>query len=97
MAKLSIAVFATLVACSAAFAPAKTASIKSSLAATGYEATEVEVWDPLSLRTLGKGESFDTFPNMFPSVDYLMESEVKHGRQAMLAWTGVWATSQVSS
>lgn len=45
---------------------------------------------------LGKGEAFDTFPNMFPDEQYLRDSEIKHGRQAMLAWTGVWATSTVS-
>ena len=42
---------------------------------------------------LGKGEAFDTFPNMFPNEQFLKEAEIKHGRQAMLAWTGVWATS----
>jgi hypothetical protein len=44
---------------------------------------------------LGKGDAFDTFPNMFPDEQYLRDSEIKHGRQAMLAWTGVWATSTV--
>jgi hypothetical protein len=33
---------------------------------------------------------------MFPSKQYLDESEIKHGRQAMLAWTGIWATHEVS-
>lgn len=46
--------------------------------------------------TLGKGEAFDTFPAVFPDEQYLRDSEIKHGRQAMLAWTGVWATSTVS-
>ena len=44
---------------------------------------------------LGKGEAFDTFPNMFPDEQFLRAAEIKHGRQAMLAWTGVWATSTV--
>ena len=44
---------------------------------------------------LGKGEAFDTFPNMFPNEQFLKAAEIKHGRQAMLAWTGVWATSTV--
>ena len=44
---------------------------------------------------LGKGEAFDTFPNMFPDEQFLKAAEIKHGRQAMLAWTGVWATSTV--
>jgi hypothetical protein len=30
----------------------------------------------------------------FPDEQYLKESEVKHGRQAMLAWTGIWATHE---
>merc|ERR1719261_198785 len=32
------------------------------------------------------------FPNMFPHTQFLEEAEIKHGRMAMLAWTGVWAT-----
>ena len=52
-------------------------------------------WDPLSLATLGDGDAFDTFPNMFPKYQFLAEAEVKHGRQAMLGWTGIWATHQV--
>merc|ERR1719261_1493776 len=32
------------------------------------------------------------FPNMFPHTQFLEEAELKHGRMAMLAWTGVWAT-----
>ena len=43
----------------------------------------------------GDGEAFDTFPNMFPNQDFLIEAETKHGRMAMLGWTGVWATSEV--
>jgi Chlorophyll A-B binding protein len=34
---------------------------------------------------------------MFPEKQYLEAAEIKHGRQAMLAWTGVWATTQVRS
>jgi hypothetical protein len=46
---------------------------------------------------LGKLEDAnDTFPNMFPKSQYLQESEIKHGRMSMLAWTGVWATHVVS-
>jgi hypothetical protein len=39
-------------------------------------------------------EAADTFPNMFPKGQFLDESEIKHGRMAMLAWTGVWATTE---
>jgi hypothetical protein len=38
-------------------------------------------------------EAADTFPSMFPKQQFLDESEIKHGRMAMLAWTGVWATT----
>ena len=47
-------------------------------------------WDPLSLGSLE--DAADTFPNMFPKSQYLNEAEIKHGRMAMLGWTGVWAT-----
>ena len=97
MAKLSAAVFAALVACSAAFAPQKAAvSQSSALKATGFEEVGGVPFDPLSLAKLGTGESFDPFPNMFPNEQFLKEAEIKHGRQAMLAWTGVWATHEVS-
>mmetsp|Transcript_8097 Transcript_8097/g.16344 ORF Transcript_8097/g.16344 Transcript_8097/m.16344 type:complete len:239 (-) Transcript_8097:84-800(-) len=50
-----------------------------------------EFWDPLELSKLGK--NIDTFPNMFPDAQFLQEAEIKHGRMSMLAWTGVWATT----
>ena len=43
-----------------------------------------EIFDPLGLYTLGSGEAFDTFPNMFPKEQFLIEAETKHGRMAML-------------
>jgi hypothetical protein len=86
MVKLSVALTAALAASATAFAPQSVASTKTSLSA----------WDPLSLGELGTGESFDTFENMFPHKQYLQESEIKQGRMAMLAWTGIWATHQVS-
>ena len=95
MTKLSAAVFASLVASSAAFAPQQAAVSQTSLKATGFEEVGGVPFDPLGLAKLGTGESFDTFPNMFPNEQYLKESELKHGRQAMLAWTGVWATTKV--
>jgi hypothetical protein len=90
MAKLSIALLAALAASASAFAPAKIASQSTSL-----KASSDGIWDPLGLYELGTGEAFDTFPNVFPEKQYLDASEVKHGRMAMLAWTGVWATTQV--
>ena len=47
-------------------------------------------WDPLDLALLG--QNIDTFPNMFPDQQFVEAAEIKHGRMAMLAWTGVWAT-----
>jgi hypothetical protein len=101
MVKLSLAVTATLAASAAAFAPTQQKSVKSALSASPQEALYKEVggkvFDPMSLATLGTGEAFDTFPNMFPNKQFLEEAEIKHGRQAMLAWTGVWATTKVCS
>jgi hypothetical protein len=96
MAKVYATVFAALVASCAAFAPQQGAVSQTALnAGTKGLYTEVggEVFDPLSLAKLGTGEAFDTFPNMFPNEQFLKEAEIKHGRQAMLAWTGIWATS----
>lgn len=89
MAKLSATIIASLLASAAAFVPAQQAGVSTALKASD------QIWDPLSLSKLGTGESFDTFPNMFPNEQFLKEAEIKHGRQAMLAWTGVWATSKV--
>ena len=88
MAKFSIAILAALVASASAFAPQMAAVKQTSLKAA-------EVWDPMGLYELGSGESFDTFPGVFPEKQFLQAAEIKHGRQAMLAWTGVWATSEV--
>jgi Chlorophyll A-B binding protein len=91
MAKFTAALLASLVATASAFvskAPAA-ASTKTALQA------KAGVWDPLGLYTLGNGKAFDTFPNVFPNEQFLEAAEIKHGRQAMLAWTGVWATTQV--
>ena len=91
MAKLSLAVVASLAASASAFAPSSAIKASTALqASTG-------IWDPMGLYELGSGEAFDTFPNVFPDKQYLQASEVKHGRQAMLAWTGVWATTEVRS
>lgn len=105
MAKLSLAL-AALVASASAFAPQTTGPATSALSAGSgrvlpfvfnkEQAQDETMWDPMGLYELGSGEDFDTFPNMFPSKQYLEESEIKHGRQAMLAWTGIWATHKVS-
>lgn len=92
MAKLTIALAAVLAASATAFAPAPMSSVKTSLSAAEVDG----VWDPMGFYELGSGEAFDTFPNMFPDKQYLDESEVKHGRMCMLAWTGIWATHVVS-
>ena len=97
MTKLSTALTtaATLLVSASAFAPAKDArSVSSALSATGFEEVGGKPWDPLSLGKLE--DANDTFPNMFPKSQYLQESEIKHGRMSMLAWTGVWATHVVS-
>jgi GH24 family phage-related lysozyme (muramidase) len=88
MAKLSVALLAALAASASAFAPQKSAVKSTSLKATDY-------WDPMGLYTLGSGEAFDTFPNMFPHQQYMDAAEKKNGRMAMLGWTGVWATHKV--
>lgn len=93
MAKFTVvALLAALVASASAFVAPKAASTKNSALAS----SKAEIWDPLGLYELGSGKAFDTFPNVFPDKQYLEASEVKHGRQAMLAWTGVWATTDVS-
>jgi hypothetical protein len=90
MTKLSVITLSALVASAAAFAPQQAV-----VSQTALKAADDGIWDPLSLRTLGTGDAFDTFPNCFPNEQFLKEAEIKHGRQAMLAWTGVWATTKV--
>lgn len=97
MAKLSLALAASLAAGASAFAPVSSISRQSSLSATGFEEVGGKSWDPMSLGKLGQGDAFDTFPGMFPDYQYLNDSEIKHGRMSMLAWTGIWATHVVSS
>jgi hypothetical protein len=99
MVKLFISVLSSLCLSSAAFAP-QTSVVRSTAInafggpVTGFEEVGGEVWDPLGLGKLG--EKIDTFPNMFPDKQYMQESEIKQGRMAMLAWTGIWATTEVS-
>eukprot|EP00551_Chaetoceros_affinis_P000558 CAMPEP_0203661444 /NCGR_PEP_ID=MMETSP0088-20131115/59608_1 /ASSEMBLY_ACC=CAM_ASM_001087 /TAXON_ID=426623 /ORGANISM="Chaetoceros affinis, Strain CCMP159" /LENGTH=249 /DNA_ID=CAMNT_0050524119 /DNA_START=99 /DNA_END=848 /DNA_ORIENTATION=+ len=90
MAKLSLALAAALAASATAFAPSTVGPSTTALSATGYEETGGEMWDPLGLYNLE--DAADTFPNMFPKSQFIEEAEIKHGRMAMLGWTGVWAT-----
>jgi hypothetical protein len=76
-------------ASASAFAPVQKATPSTTALSMSDSA-----WDPMGLYKLGTGESFDTFPNMFPYPQYLDESEIKHGRMAMLGWTGIWATHE---
>ena len=88
------AALAALVGTAAAFAPASNSAVRqqtSLSAATGFEEVGGQPWDPLGLANLE--DAADTFPNMFPRTQFLQEAEIKHGRMAMLAWTGVWATT----
>lgn len=88
MAKLTLALTATLAACASAFVP----SSLNARSATAIKAVDEGVWDPLQLSELGK--NIDTFPNMFPDQQFVKEAEIKHGRMSMLAWTGIWATHE---
>lgn len=91
MAKLSLALAAALAASASAFTPSRVSQSSTALPAyTGFEETGGEPWDPLSLSKLE--DAADTFPNMFPMSQFIEEAEIKHGRMAMLGWTGVWAT-----
>jgi hypothetical protein len=83
-----LALFATL-SSAAAFAPTKSSSSSSSLAISKSEilkepdTTEFgKIWDPLGLSELGSDETLAWFRH----------SEVKHGRIAMAAFVGWWAT-----
>ena len=77
MTKFTAALFASLVASSAAFVQKPAQSASSALQATGFEEVGGKPFDPLNLAKLGTGESFDTFPNMFPDVQFLKEAEIK--------------------
>jgi hypothetical protein len=92
MVKLFLSIVVALVASASAFTPsAQVGTSKTVLSAKG------DVWDPMGFYELGSGEAFDTFPGVFPDKQYLQASEIKQGRMAMLAWTGVWATTKVCS
>jgi Chlorophyll A-B binding protein len=94
---MKIALLASLLATAAAFAPAQQRVASTTALAMYAPGVGDEIWDPLGLYTLGSGKAFDTFPNMFPKEQFLIEAETKHCRMAMLGWTGIWATTEVSS
>jgi Chlorophyll A-B binding protein len=87
MVKFVVSLLTAFMASAAAFAPSMKAKSPTQLNA--------EVWDPMGFYELGSGKAFDTFPGVFPDKQYLEASEIKQGRMAMLAWTGVWATTKV--
>jgi Chlorophyll A-B binding protein len=90
MVKLFLSLTAALLASASAFTTPSTRVVGSK---TMLKAGEV--WDPMGFYELSSGEAFDTFPGVFPDKQYLQASEIKQGRMAMLAWTGVWATTKV--
>ena len=92
MVKLFLTITAALLASATAFTAPSTRVVGSK---TMLKAGEV--WDPMGFYELGSGEAFDTFPAVFPDKQFLQASEIKQGRMAMLAWTGVWATTKVSA
>mmetsp|Transcript_18215 Transcript_18215/g.37318 ORF Transcript_18215/g.37318 Transcript_18215/m.37318 type:complete len:208 (-) Transcript_18215:379-1002(-) len=88
---MKLAILAALAGSAAAFAPTPIAKTTTSInAITGFEEVGGEPFDPMGLGKMY--EIKGAFPNMFPHPQYMQESEIKHGRMAMLAWTGVWAT-----
>lgn len=90
---------ACLIGSAGAFAPQLTSSKSTKLEATGFEEVGGKPWDPMGFSKLnklgaGKAKERDLFNNLFPDDQWLQEAEIKHGRQAMLAWTGIWATHE---
>jgi hypothetical protein len=94
MAKFSIAIVAAVMASASAFVSQKQVSSPKISSLNAADAGD-GVWDPMGFSTLADGEAFDTFQYVFPKKQFLQAAEIKHGRQAMLGWTGVWATHQV--
>jgi len=95
---MKIIVAATL-ASAAAFAPAPAPVVTSSAAASsldGMYGADVEtggVWDPLSFSELHGLVAGSEHANLCPHPQWLREAEIKHGRVAMLAFTGALAQS----
>ena len=95
---VKLLLLATLATSSVAFAPqtsfGRTTALNFGNDPTGSFELGGGYWDPMGLSKLG--ENIDTFPAMFPHKQYMEAAEIKNGRMAMLAWTGIWATTQVS-
>jgi|Transcript_21485 hypothetical protein len=88
---MKLALISSLIAGAAAFAPAPVAKTSTALNKVAFNPEMAgEVFDPMGFGKMH--EIKGAFPNMFPNPQFLEESEIKHGRMAMLAWTGVWAT-----
>jgi hypothetical protein len=89
-ATMKLPLFAALVGSAAAFAPTTPVAKTSALSVAYNPEFGGNDFDPMGLGKMY--EIKGAFPNCFPHTQYLEESEIKHGRMAMLAWTGVWAT-----
>mmetsp|Transcript_5116 Transcript_5116/g.7533 ORF Transcript_5116/g.7533 Transcript_5116/m.7533 type:complete len:218 (-) Transcript_5116:246-899(-) len=93
---VKLLLLATLATSSVAFAPqtsfGRTTALNFGNDPTGSFELGGGYWDPMGLSKLGA--NIDTFPAMFPHKQYMEAAEIKNGRMAMLAWTGIWATTQ---
>ncbi|KAL7526772.1 hypothetical protein ACHAXR_003905 [Thalassiosira sp. AJA248-18] len=87
---MKLPLLAAVVGSAAAFAPAPVTKTTSSLSVAYNPEFGGEDFDPMGFGKMH--EIKGAFPGMFPHTQYLEESEIKHGRMAMLAWTGVFAT-----
>jgi len=87
---MKLPLLAALVGSAAAFAPAPMAKTNSALSVAYNAEFGGEDFDPMGFGKMH--EIKGAFPNMFPHTQFLEEAEIKHGRMAMLAWTGVWTT-----
>jgi len=93
---MKLPLVAAMAGSAAAFAPAPVSKSSSKIDAVNPTAGlynpefNGEDFDPMGFSKMH--EIKGAFPGMFPHPQFLEESEIKHGRMAMLAWTGVWAT-----
>ena len=87
---MKLPLLAALLGSASAFAPTPVAKTTSALNVAYNPEFGGNDFDPMGFGKMH--EIKGAFPNMFPHPQYLEESEIKHGRMCMLAWTGVWAT-----